>query len=613
MALTKPVFLLIVIAAAALAIQPTLIISTSASYNGVVSSAYQYMYFVVNNSSEPMEFLGQTIPPFSASVIYVEANASYPPPVVVFYNITYINASLINNILYCSNNSIIKINIMIKNYMPFNVPITILVQKPSGVEVISNMTPSGVENIGGSTVYEWAFFISDRAGFSLSYRVRDFGSFGAVNLPTVSVIAAVDLSGYIEQANSTISLLNSTYNYLNNLTYAVDILNNLIYNTTNNLDRLIQLLNLSSTAFREGAKGLNASRYAIYALNSQLSALSSSLAGVASTLNRSLLLVQYEYAYLITLSSALESQAIAIRAYERSLSTSVQTLDSIRGDLLTIYSSLQNTENSLNNIYNNLISIKNQINNIKTNNTLIKNITKELDQELDYAISTIQSLQSVVNSAADSVAALINIVSNTRNALVDIGNQLGQVGDVLNQTAIATRENATALLEGLPPIIINASKSLSGIANNLSAAAQQVSQLATPLNSGVAYLLSASNALNYTAEELRAVLIALRGELPYAGLASSIISNYRYNITKSIQKYQYFSSIARTYEEIYGTGKVRYQFTLSLPTAVNPSEFALEITAYRAQNGGGRAAFPLVLIIAVGALAAVSAVLLRIR
>lgn len=609
----KSAFLLTALAAVVLALQPSLIISTSASYNGIISSTYQYMYFVINNSSKPMEFLGQVVPPFGATVIYVEANASYPPPIAVFYNITYVNASLVNNILYCSNNSIIKIDITIKNYMPFSVPVTIFIQRSPGVEVISNVTPSGVENIGGSTIYEWTFLVSDKVSISLSYRVRDFGSFGAVNLPDVVVISTIDLSSYIRQAKSSILFLNSTYNYLDNLSYAINLFNNLLYNTTNNLDRLIQLLNLSSIAFKEGAKGLNASRYVIYALNAQLSSLSSSLLGIASTLNRSLLLIQYEYAYLITLSNALEAQAIAINAYENSLSTSVQALDSIRDNLLMIYSSLQNIENSINSIYNNLVSIRNKINSINTNNTFIRNITRELDQELDYAISATRNLQSIVGSAMTSTAALINIVTNTRGALIDIGSQLKQVGYVLNQTATTTRENATALLEGLPPIIINASKSLRDMADNLSAIAQQVSQLAAPIDSGVAYLLSASSALSYTAEGLRTTLVALRGELPYAGLASSIVSSYRYNITRSIQRYQYFSSIAETYERIYGTGDVRYRFTLILPTAVSPSAFTFEITTRVAQSQGPRASFPLTLAIIIGALIAISIVLLRVK
>ncbi len=608
----RSTLLLLALAAITWAIQPTLIISAQASYSGSISTTYQYMYFVVNNSSKPMQFLGKVVPPFGASVIYVTANGSYPPPVAVFYNITYINASIINNMLYCSNNSIIKIDIIIKNYMPFSVPVTILIQKPSGIDIISNATPTGVDNIGGSTVYEWAFVVSNQLGLTISYKIKDFGSFGAVNLPGIEVIASIDLSGYIDQANYSISLLNNTYSYLNNLTYAVEIFSNLIYNTTNNLDNLIQLLNLSSIAFKEGARGLNSSRYVIYALNAQLMALSSSLLGVASTLNRSLLLVQYEYAYLVTLANALESQAIAIRAYENSLSTSVQALDSIQGNLLTIYSSLQDAQNSINNVYNNLISIKNKINQIKSNNTLVENATKALNQELDYAISAVQNLQSAVDSALISTAALINIVSNTRNALIGIGSQLGQVEGVLNQTAVATRQNATAILEEIPPVIINASRSLVDIARNLSAVAYQVDQLAAPINSGVAYLLAASNTLNYTAGQLKSVSIALKGELLYIGLVNSIVSSYRYNITSSIQRYRYLSSIARTYEEIYGTGSVRYQFVLSLPTAVNPSAFSFEITAYRTQEGGKSALSPLVLIIST-ILIATSIIIIKFR
>lgn len=604
---------LLVLASVAWAMEPTLIISTSAAYSGTISTTYQYQYFVVNNSSKPMEYLGRVVPPFGASVIYASVNGSYPPPLVIFYNVTYINASFINNILYCSNNTLIKINFIIKNYMPFGVPVTVLVQRPSGVEIISDTPPSGVENIGGATVYQWTFLVNNERAFSISYRVANFGDFGAVDLPSVEIISDIDLGGYIEQANSSINILNSTYNYLNNLTYAVNIFNDLIYNVTNNLNNLVYVLNLSSAAFREGARGLNASQYAVKALNSQLDAMSASLLGVASTLNRSLLLVQYEYAYLTTLSNALETQAMAIRAYESSLSTSVQALDSIEGNLYVIYSNLQNTEYSINRIYLNLIDIKQKINEINSNNTLVENATRELSRELDYAIGLIQGLRSAVNSAEASVGALIGIVSATRGALASIGGQLGQVEGVLNQTAAATRQNATAMLNEMPPIIINASRSLAGIAGNLSAAASQIGRLTAPINNGVSYLISASDSLRHGASQIKALSTALEGELPYLGLVSSTVSNYRYNITKTIERYKYFSSIAETYKKIYGTGLVRYEFTLTLPTAVNPTSFALSLTTSTTTARRSDNASPALVAAIAGILAAFSMAYLKLR
>ncbi|MEM0183197.1 MAG: hypothetical protein QXU93_06400 [Thermoproteus sp.] len=495
--------------------------------------------------------------------------------------------------------------------MPFEVPVTILIQKTSGIDFISNTTPSGIESLGGSTIYQWTFLVADSRTFSVSYRIRNFGDFGAVSLPPVEIISTIDLSGYIDQTEQSIALLNNTYNYLNNLTYAVNIFNNVVYNTTNNLDNLVRLLNLSSTAFREGVRGLNASQYVIYALNAQLSAMASSLMGVASTLNRSLLLVQYEYAYLVTLSNALAAQATAINAYENSLSTTVATLNSIEGNLATIYSSLQNIENSINSIYLNLLYLKQKINQIKSNNTLIENATEGLNRQLDYAIAVVQSAQSTISSAEASVGALMNIVSNTKNALIKIGGQLGEVEGVLNQTAIATKQNATAMLEELPPVILNASKALTYIANNLTLTASQVGQMAGPINSGVKYLTSAASMLSYTADEIEAVSSAMKGELPYIGLVDSIVSNYRYNITKSIQRSQYFISIANTYKNIYGTGSIRYSMTISLPTAVNPSKFMFNITTPAASQGSGGNinSIYFLLIIIIGILATISIIL----
>ncbi|MEZ0247714.1 MAG: hypothetical protein ABWJ97_00440 [Thermoproteus sp.] len=607
----RAVVLALLAVALAWAAEPTLIISYTASYSGSISTTYQYMYFVVNNSSKPLEVFGRAVPPYGASLIYVPVNGSYPPPVAVFYNITYINSSLINNILYCNNNSIITINIKIKNYMPFDVPVTILIQKTSGIDIISNATPSGVESLGGSTVYQWTFLVADSRTFSVSYRIRDFGDFGAVNLPPVEIISTIDLSGYIDQTERSIVLLNNTYNYLNNLTYAVNIFNNIIYNTTNNLDNLARLLNLSSTAFREGARGLNASQYVVYALNAQLSAMASSLMGVASTLNRSLLLVQYEYAYLVALSNALAAQATAINAYENSLSTSVATLNSIENNLATIYSSLQNIESSINSVYLNLLSLKQKVNQIKSNNTLVENATKELDRQLDYAIAVVQSAQSTIGSAEASVGALMSIISNTKNALVKIGGQLGEVEGVLNQTAVATRQNATAILEELPPVILNASRALTYIANNLTLTASQIGQMTGPINNGVRYLTSAASTLSYTANEIEAVSNAMKGELPYIGLVNSIISSYRYNITKSIQKSQYFISIANSYKNIYGTGSIRYTMTISLPIAVNPSKFTFNITTPSTSQGGKSGVYSIyfLLIIIISILATISIIL----
>jgi len=104
----------------------------------------------------------------------------------------------------------------------------------------------------------------------------------------------------------------------------------------------------------------------------------------------------------------------------------------------------------------------------------------------------------------------------------------------------------------------------------------------------------------------------LEGELPYLGLVSSIVSNYRYNITKTIERYKYFSSIAETYKKIYGTGLVRYEFTLTLPTAVNPTSFALSLTTSAAARRSDNASPALVAAIA-GILAAFSTAYLKLR
>lgn len=547
---------------------PTLIISTTASYSGTSSTSYQYAYFVVNNSSRPLIFQGYIIPPYSAKMVYVAANGSYPPPLLIMYTVSYVNATLSGQQLVSRNGSLVEVNITIKNFMPFAVPVTVLVQRASGVDIFSSRPPSGVQSLGGSAVYQWTFVVGYSYNFTLTYRIESFGSFGAVSLPPVEIISDVDLDGYLSQTNYTINYLNKTYNYLYNLSYATNLISSAVYNLTNNLDELRRILNLSSVAFREGAVGLNASRYAIAAVNSQLMSLSSSLLAAAIALNRSLLLVQYEYAYLTTLSSALEAQAIAISAYEKSVGATVNSLNGIENNLYTIYYSLNNIEQSLYKSKENLINIKNKLSKIRSNNTYIENATSALIDQLNSAISTVDSLISAVNSAEQSVAAMIAIVSNTRDALVAVGAQLSQVQGILNQTAASTRGNATALEQEMPPVILNISRSLVSASRNLTDVAGQVSALERPLGSGVQYLQTASQELAAASYQIDALSKSLKGELFYLGLANSLVENYLYNITNNINRDYYYISIVKTYRKIYNAGRVEYQFVLQLPIAV---------------------------------------------
>ncbi|MFB6490418.1 MAG: hypothetical protein TU35_004070 [Thermoproteus sp. AZ2] len=462
--------------------------------------------------------------------------------------------------------------------MPFNVPVTILVPQSPHVDVFANKLPTSVEALGGTTVYQWSLFVANNATLTVTYRIKSFGSFGAVTLPNIEAIADVDLGGYISQANETINTLNNTYIYLENLTYGINIFINSLNNFTNNLNNLKTILNISSTAFREGAVGLNSSQYVIYALNSQLSALSSSLIGVAQTLNRSLLLVQYEYGYLVTLANTLQTQADAIAAYEKSLNTTTSALSADIQDLETVYNNLQIIKNNLYSIQNQLYNIKNKINNIKTNNTYILNATNALGQELDDAIAATSSAISMVDSAQSSVGALINILANTRSALISIGGQLYQVGALLNQTASSTRTNASAFLNQTPAVILNASRSLAEIANNLTKLNAQLAGYISAIEKGADLLNSEAQSLASTIPEIDALLSSIRQEQAALGLANSIFSNYLYNITNTINNYKLYESIVKNYENIYNSTNIRYTFVLEMPTAVNQGELNINVT-----------------------------------
>lgn len=575
----------LLLAVAAVAAAPTLIITTISSLNNIQTN-YQYMYIIINNSSNYLNVsrLGVVVSPYSAKIVYAAANASYPPPISIFYTIIYVNATLSNNLLISTNYSLIKIKLTIKNYMPFGVPATVIVQKVPGVDIIASAPPTSIESLGSSTIYQWSYFIQNNKSLTIIYKIKDFGSFGAVNLPSVEVISDADIGDYISQASSTISTLNKTYIYLNNLTYGINIFTNILNNFTNNLNNLEQILNLSSAAFAEGAKGLNSSRYAILALNSQLSALSASLIGVAETLNRSTLLVQYEYAYLVTLANALESQSAAINAYEKSLGTTVSALKADEENLQVIYSNLQSLKQSLYSVQQELIILKQKINNIKTNNTYILNATEALSRGIDSALSAVSSAAAAVDAAQSSIGALINILSNTRAALETIGGQLSQVGSLLNSTAYSTRANASAFLAEAPKAIANASISLVKIANNLTKLNGQISAYVSAVERGAGYLADASSRLSSTIPQIEALKSSIRGELLALGLANSILSNYLYNITNTINSYKYYISIAETYEKIYNTTNVKYIFILKLPTAVNKNIINFNITLSKTEG-----------------------------
>ncbi|MBP1449579.1 MAG: hypothetical protein JZD41_06180, partial [Thermoproteus sp.] len=152
----------LLLTAVAVAAAPTLIITTISSLNNIQTN-YQYMYIIINNSSNYLNVsrLGVVVSPYSAKIVYAAANASYPPPLSIFYTITYINATLFNNLLISTNYSLIKIKLTIKNYMPFGVPATVIVQKVPDVDIIASEPPTSIESLGSSTIYQWSYFIQN--------------------------------------------------------------------------------------------------------------------------------------------------------------------------------------------------------------------------------------------------------------------------------------------------------------------------------------------------------------------------------------------------------------------------------------------------------------------
>jgi hypothetical protein len=101
-----------------------------------------------------------------------------------------------------------------------------------------------------------ALFVDNYTEFRVKFRVRQFGSFGAVRMPSVSVTAALRLNDTLTALVKRAEELNAAYAQLRNFTEAVSLFADTVYGQLQNLTQLIQILNLTGTALRTGGRRL---------------------------------------------------------------------------------------------------------------------------------------------------------------------------------------------------------------------------------------------------------------------------------------------------------------------------------------------------------------------
>ncbi|MEZ0318659.1 MAG: hypothetical protein ABWK05_01510 [Pyrobaculum sp.] len=548
--------------------EATLVVTYSIKLTGEVSATALVREALVNNNSTAANISGVLLPPYSAIVVETPAQNLYPPFLSVSVKIEYVNGTFTNGVLYGDNATLIKIRLVLQSTLHISLPVVISVATDNKVALLYKEPPAVVTQLSGFTVYYWTVVVTNSTEFILTIKVREFGSFGAVRLPTISISSTLRLRQSLDATNARLQELRRLADQAQNFTKAVSLYADVVYGQLQNLTELIRILNLTGLALEQGSRALNTSAYALEAFRRQLYALGDAALGVAATLNQSLLLVDYQYVALITAANLLETQAQALQAYadaatrgSESLSESRQRLLNIRSDLLVVRSNLDNTIRSLEEVKKMLESLATQAPNAS--------------QILYTAAASIDAVISQLKAARNSVDALIDVIDNTvavvdslNNALQDSNKRLSDLSSVLNSTAASTRRNATELRSTMPKVLLNASKNLTAVAENLYKTADEVSGFEAPLANATKTLVGVAKRLREYASQLDEYRRQQLGALPRLGFVQSAIQNYTDYINRQVKTLEYQRSALSNYYSAVNYSEVEMRYYIELPVVV---------------------------------------------
>ncbi|MEM1597097.1 MAG: hypothetical protein QXP31_04230 [Pyrobaculum sp.] len=602
--------LLITLLAILAAADATLVVTYTIKPTGDVSASAVVREVLVNNGPTAANISGVLLPPYSAVVVETPAPNLYPPFLSVSVKTEYVNGTFANGVLYGSNATLIRIRIELQPLLPISLPVVISTAADDKIALLYEEPPAMVTQLSGSTVYYWTVVATNRTEFDLAIKVREFGSFGAVRLPTISISSTLRLGQSLNATEARLRELRRLAGQAQNFTKAVSLYSDVVYGQLQNLTQLIRLLNLTGLALEQGARALNTSTYAIEAFRRQLYALGDAALGVAATLNQSLLLVDYQYVALITASNLLETQAQALRAYadaatrgSKSLSETRQRLLNIRGDLLVVRSNLDNTMRSLE-------EAKKTLESLATRAPNASQIFHTAIYAIDTAINQLKAVENSVNALIDAVDNAVAIINTVDSGLQDTSKRLADLSSVLNSTAVSTRGNATDLRAEMPKVLLNASRNLVAVSNNLYKTAGEVGRFEAPLANATKMLLDVAERLREYAGQLEEYRRQQLGALPRLGFVQSAVQNYTDYINDQAEVIEYQRDALSKYYSVVNHSEVEVQYYVELPVVVKNVTLSINLSP---QQPAAKSPWVNPLILATSLVVPIGLVLRKIR
>jgi len=573
--------LLLLLLAAELLLASTVVVTYVVKPDGKTVTSVKLRDVLINNSPQPLNVSGVVLPPYSAAVVEREAGGVYPPFLAVDVNLHYINGTLTEGVLRADKDTVIELRLGIRVLLPISALVVVSVPVDDKIAVLYETPPTSITQISGTTVYYWTLFVTNYTDFRVKFRVKQFGSFGAVRMPSVTVTTALRLNDTLTALVKRTEELNAAYAQLRNFTEAVSLFTDTVYGQLQNLTQLIQILDLTGTALRQGAAALNTSTYALEALRMQILALGDAANGVAEALNQSLLLVDYQYTALITAANLLEMQSSALYSYKAAAAEALKSLHNTQTQLYTIRKNLLNAREALDEAIRNVEDAKRRL--------LALNVSglSQARQAVETAVAVLDSVQSrlyalrgVVDSLISTVDASIAIIDSAANTLETTSRSLGELAPLLNNTAVSTRRNATELREAMPQIVLNATKKLQEVAHNLYQTGADVVKFAAPLHNASATLANVGTQLQKYAEELNKFRIEQLRALPRLGFVESAVQNYSHIIHMQRREIEMQIEALRRYYVAINTTEIELRWQIELPIAVRNITLSLPPTRY---------------------------------
>jgi uncharacterized Ntn-hydrolase superfamily protein len=577
--------LLLLLLAAELLLASTVVVTYIVKPDGKTVTSVKLRDVLINNSPQPLNVSGVVLPPYSAAVVEREASGVYPPFLAVDVNLHYINGTLTEGVLRADKDTVIELRLGIRVLLPISALVVVSVPVDDKIAVLYETPPTSITQISGTTVYYWTLFVTNYTDFRVKFRVKQFGSFGAVRMPSVTVTTALRLNDTLTALVKRAEDLNAAYAQLRNFTEAVSLFTDTVYGQLQNLTQLIQILNLTGTALRQGAAALNTSTYALEALRMQILALGDAADGVAEALNQSLLLVDYQYTALITAANLLEVQSSALYSYKAAAAEALKSLRDTQMQLYTIRGNLLNARQTLDEAIRNVEDAKRRL--LALNASGLPQARQAVETAvavLDSVQSQLYALRGVVDSLISTVDASIAIIGSAANTLETTSRSLGELAPLLNNTAVSTRRNATELREAMPQIVLNATKKLQEVAHNLYKTGADVVKFAAPLHNASATLANVGAQLQKYAEELSEFRVEQLRALPRLGYIQSVVQNYTYAVEVQRREVEIQIEALRRYYVAINTTEIELRWQIELPIAVRNMTLSLPPTRYEAAS-----------------------------